>query len=74
LAKRDDGGVDEFRVEASFRFEAESIEAAGASVRRVMEAAEVVGFEIETATVNPSEPKEPGRGTGYGPRATPPPE
>jgi hypothetical protein len=71
--------VDEFRVEASFRFEAASVETAGASVRRLMEAAEVVGFRLETATVNPlepkeSEPKEPGGGTGYGPLATPPPE
>jgi hypothetical protein len=66
--------VDEFRVEASFRFEAESVETAGTSVRRLMEAAEVVGFKLETATVNPVEPKESGGGTGYGPMATTPPE
>ena len=64
--------VEKFLAEVSFRFEAESAENAGAAIRRLMQAAEVVGFELETATVNPAEPKEAGEGTGYGPLAGPP--
>ena len=65
-------GMDEFLAEVSFRFKAEDGEQAGGAIRRLMQAAEVVGFKLETATVNPAEPKESGEGTGYGPLATPP--
>jgi hypothetical protein len=64
--------MDEFLAEVSFRFKAESVDKAGGAIRRLMQAAEEAGFKLETATVNPAEPKKSGDGTGYGPLATPP--
>jgi hypothetical protein len=53
--------MDEFLAEVSFRFKAEGVDKAGGAIRRLMQAAEEAGFKLETATVNPAEPKNLGR-------------
>jgi hypothetical protein len=42
-----------FSVEGVFSFEAESIEAAGAELRRLAVAARTVGFELDSGLVEP---------------------
>jgi hypothetical protein len=75
LAKRDDDGVDEFMAETTFRFKAKNVETTGEAIRRLMKAAEGVGFRLETAAVKPAdEPRKRGEWTGYGPLPTPPKE
>jgi hypothetical protein len=75
LVKRDDDGVDEFMAEATFRFKAKNVAMTGEAIRRLMKAAEGVGFRLETAAVKPAdEPKKPGGWTGYGPLPTLPKE
>jgi hypothetical protein len=58
-----------FNAEAVFRFEAESVEAAGAELRRLAEAARTVGFELERGRVEPRRAgaEEADRPTSYGP-------
>jgi len=58
-----------FNAEVVFRFEAESVEAAGAELKRLALAARTVGFELRRGRVEPRSTKaEEGDGwTGYGP-------
>jgi hypothetical protein len=57
-----------FNAEVVFRFEAESLEAAGAELRRLALAGRTVGFELKRGRVEPrSTEAEEGDGwTGYG--------
>jgi hypothetical protein len=50
-----------FIAEVSFRFESESVETAGAEVRRLSDAAENVGFELVRGKVTPSPPEDQDR-------------
>lgn len=61
--------MEDFELQGRFRFRAESLEAAGAEIRRLQEAAEQAGFEMSTGTVVPAPPDdEPEDGwTGYAP-------
>jgi hypothetical protein len=58
-----------FNAEVVFRFEAESIEAAGAELRRLAQAAQTVGFELRQGRVESrSEDADEGDGPpSYGP-------
>ena len=62
-----------FNAEVVFRFEAESIEAAGAELRRLARAAAAIGFELDAGRVEPRPPDAKGDEgwTGYGPRDEP---
>jgi hypothetical protein len=64
---RDPHGVATFRAEVVFRFEAESLEAAGSDLRRLQQAARDAGFESMSARVEPDEPEERIGGTPYAP-------
>lgn len=58
-----------FNAEVVFRFEAESVEAAGAELRRLALAARTVGFELQRGRIEPrSTDAEASDGpTSYGP-------
>jgi hypothetical protein len=58
-----------FNVEGVFSFEAESIEAAGAELRRLAVAARTVGFELESGRVEPrpADADQDDGPTSYGP-------
>jgi hypothetical protein len=58
-----------FTVKAELRFDAESIEAAGAELRRLAVAARSAGFELVEGRVEPSPaaPDEDDAPTSYGP-------
>ena len=61
-----------FNAEVVFRFEAESIEAAGAELRRLALAAQSVGFELERGRVEPGSTAEDDDGpTSYSPLDSP---
>jgi hypothetical protein len=50
----------------SFRFESESVEAAGADLRRLADAAERTGFELIRGKVTPAPPDDENEGwTSY---------
>jgi hypothetical protein len=61
--------VASFKADVVFSFEAESIEAAGAELRRLARAAATIGFELEEGRVEPRPPHAKGDEgwTGYGP-------
>jgi hypothetical protein len=63
-----------FTAEAVFRFEAESVEAAGAELRRLALAARAVGFQIEQgrAEARSTDADEDDGWTNYGHRSTRP--
>jgi hypothetical protein len=63
-----------FNAEVVFRFEAESVEAAGAELRRLALAAATIGFELQEGRVEPRSPdaKEGEGWTGYAPLDEPP--
>jgi hypothetical protein len=58
-----------FTAEVQFRFECESLEQSGRSLRTLAEAARRAGFELTGVKVEPtSESRDDGTGwTGYGP-------
>jgi hypothetical protein len=57
-----------FLAEVEFTFEADSVEAVGAELRRLSQAAEAVGFELRRGQAVPAPPEEDDSGwTGYGP-------
>jgi hypothetical protein len=57
-----------FRAEVVFDFEAETLEGAGAELRRLADAAAEVGFHLRTGRVEPRGCDEDAeRGTPYGP-------
>lgn len=58
-----------FNAEVVFRFEAESIEAAGALLRRLALTAATIGFELQEGHVEPRSPDAEGDEgwTSYGP-------
>lgn len=63
-----------FNARAEFRFEAESIEAAGAELRRLAVAARSAGFELVEGRVEASPPdEEDGSPTSYRPLDEPSP-
>jgi predicted TIM-barrel fold metal-dependent hydrolase len=67
--------VPPFNAKVVFRFEAESVEAAGRELRRLARAAAAVGFELEQGRVEPR-PADPEDGqdcTGYAPLDEPSP-
>lgn len=62
-----------FIAHAEFRFEAESVEAAGRRVTDLAKAADTVGFEMKSGHVEPAPPgadPDVSGWTGYGPRET----
>lgn len=60
--------MERFTVEVKFSFETETIETAGAQLRRLSEAATSVGFDMTEAVVVPgSESIDEGGWTSYGP-------
>jgi hypothetical protein len=58
-----------FTAEVQFRFECESLQQSGRSLRALAEAARVAGFELTRGKVVPAteQPQEHSGGTGYGP-------
>ncbi len=60
-------------AKVEFRFEAESLDAAGHEIYRLGEAAEAAGFELIAGEVRPAPPEEQGGPSYYDP-ITPPPE
>jgi hypothetical protein len=57
-----------FLAEVEFTFEAESLDAVGAELRRLSQAAEAAGFEMRRGQTAPAPPDEDDSGpTGYGP-------
>jgi hypothetical protein len=71
----DDLAVPPFFADVRLRFDAESLEAAGGSLRRLAQAAQSVGFDVMNAEVTPAptDPERSERGTPYAP-LTPPDE
>jgi hypothetical protein len=64
----DSAPVAEFNAEVVFRFEAESVEAAGAEFRRLASAAATIGFELQQGRVEPTPPDAKDDGpTSYAP-------
>jgi hypothetical protein len=62
-----------FIAHTEFRFEAESVEAAGKRVTDLARAANTVGFEVKSVRVEPAPPTadpDVGGWTGYGPTET----
>jgi hypothetical protein len=61
--------VASFNAEVVFRFEAESIEAAGTELRRLARTAATIGFQLEEGRVEPRSPDAKGDEgwTNYGP-------
>jgi hypothetical protein len=60
--------VPTYLASVEFRFERESVEAAGAALRRLQEAAQAAGFDLVRGSVAPAaEDDEESRGTSYGP-------
>jgi hypothetical protein len=49
--------MEEFIAEIRVRFQAESVASAGASLRRLSEAAHAVGFDLESGKVYSAPPK-----------------
>lgn len=60
-----------FIAEVSFRFEAESLETAGAEISRLQQAAMAVGFELKRGRVTNAPPQDKGGWTSYGPPIEP---
>jgi hypothetical protein len=59
-----------FLASVEFRFECESVRAAGAALRRLQEAAQAAGFELVRGSVAAAaDDEEESRGTSYGPLA-----
>jgi hypothetical protein len=54
-----------FIAEVSFRFEAESLETAGAEIRRLQQVAVAAGFELERGRVTDAPPDDEGGWTSY---------
>ena len=63
-----------FVAKVAFRFEAESLEAAGQELYRLGEAAAVVGFDLTAGEVVPAQAEEDEAGPTYYVPLTPPQE
>jgi hypothetical protein len=62
--------MEKFRAEAEFRFAADSLDAASADIRRLVEASTAVGFELKRVKVEPVPAgidEDEGDWTNYGP-------
>ncbi len=60
--------MEEFIAEIRFRFQAESIDAAGAHLRKLSMLTGATGFDMESAKVEPAPPRVEGEGgTSYAP-------
>jgi hypothetical protein len=65
--------VPTFSAKVELRFESESLESAGADLRRLQEAAQAAGFDLIRGEVVPAEGGgRQSNGTSYGPFSEPP--